>query len=83
MPIELSSPRKGLINIKDNHQECFSWCHVRHIYSVEEHLGRIKKIDRRLASNLNYEGIQFPVREKDFNKIEVQKNICYLVMRMS
>ena len=76
LPIELSSPRKGLINIKNNDQKCFLWCHVRHINPVEEHPGRIKKTDRRLASNLNYEGIEFPVQEKDFNKIEVQNNIC-------
>ena len=36
----------------------------------------LKKIDRRLASNLNYEGIEFPVQEKDFSKIEVENNIC-------
>ena len=36
----------------------------------------LKKIDKRLASNLNYDGIEFPVKEKDFKKIEVQNNIC-------
>ena len=41
--------------------------------SIQEEL---KKIDRKLASNLNYKGIEFPVQEKDFNKIEVQNNIC-------
>ena len=46
------------------------------INPVEEHLGRIKKIDRRIACYLNYEGIEFPVQEKDFNKIGVQNNIC-------
>ena len=76
LPIELRSPRKGLINIKNNDQKCFLWCHVRHINPVEEHPGRIKKTDRRIASNLNYEGIEFPVQEKDFKKIEVQNNIC-------
>ena len=30
-PIELSNPRKGLINIKNIDQKCFLWCHVRHI----------------------------------------------------
>ena len=75
MPIELRSPRKGLINIKNNDQKYFLWCHVRHIDLVEEHPRRIK-IDGRLASNLNYEGIEIPVHEKDFNKIEVQNNIC-------
>ena len=76
MPIELRSPRKGLINIKNSDQKCFLWCHVRHINPTQDHLGRIKKTDRRLASNLNYEGIEFPVQEKDFSKIEVQNNIC-------
>ena len=36
----------------------------------------MKKIDKRITSNLNYDGIEFPVQEKDFNQIEVQNNIC-------
>ena len=71
LPIELKHPRKGLINIKNNDQKCFSWCHVRHINPVNEHPGRIKKADRNFANNLNYDGIEFPVQEKDFSKIEV------------
>ena len=63
MPIELRSPRKGLINIKNNDQKCFLWCHVRHINPTHVHPGRIKRIE-------------FPVQEKDFGKIEVQNNIC-------
>ena len=31
LPVELRSPRKGLINIKNKDQKCFLWCHVRHI----------------------------------------------------
>ena len=46
------------------------------INPAKEHSGRIKKTDRRIASNLNYEGNGFPVQEKDFKKIEVQSNIC-------
>ena len=67
---ELRSPRKGLINIKNNDQKYFLWCHVRHINPLKKHPGRITKIDKRLASNLNYHGIEFPVTEKDFKKIE-------------
>ena len=33
---------------------------------VKEHAERIKNIDRELASNFNYDGIEFPVQEKDF-----------------
>ena len=31
LPTELKHPRKGLINIQNNDQKCFLWCHVRHI----------------------------------------------------
>ena len=41
LPIELRSPRKGLINIKNKDQKCFLWCHVRHINPSKEHPGKI------------------------------------------
>ena len=34
LPAELRSPKNGLINIKNNNQKCFLWCHVRHINLV-------------------------------------------------
>ena len=76
MPTELKHPKKGLINIKNNNQKWFLWCHVRHINPVKDHPGRIKKTDRDFANNLNYDGIEFPMQEKDFKKIEGQNNIC-------
>ena len=66
LPIELKHPRKGLINIKSNDQKCFLWCHVRHINPVKDHPGRITRVDKEIANNLNYDGIEFPVQEKDF-----------------
>ena len=66
LPIELELSRKGLINTKNNDQKCFLWCHVRHINPVKNHPGRITRIDRDFANNLNYDGIEFPVQEKDF-----------------
>ena len=76
LPTELKHSRKGPINIKNKNQKCFLWCHVRHINPVKEHPGRIKKTDREIGCNLDYDGIEFPVQEKDFNKIEIQNNIC-------
>ena len=75
LPAESRGPRKGLINIRNNDQKCFLWCHVRHINPSKEHTGEIKRVDKRLANNLNYDEIEFPVKEKDFNKIEAQNNI--------
>ena len=76
LPIELKHPRKGLINIKNNDQKCFLWCHVRHINPLKEHPKTITKFDREIACNLSYDRTEFPVEEKDFEKIEVQNNIC-------
>ena len=41
LPVELRSPRKGLINIKNKDQKCFLWCHVRHTNPSKEHPERI------------------------------------------
>ena len=76
LPAELKSPKKGLINIKNNDQKCFLWCHVRHINPVKIHPERITQADKKLANNLNYDGAEFPVREKHFSKIERKSNIC-------
>ena len=75
MLIELRNPRKGLINIKNKDQKCFLWCHVRHINPSKEHPGRIKKVDKKIAGKLDYDAIEFPVKEKFFDKIEVKNNI--------
>ena len=54
----------------------FLWCHVRHINPLKEYPERILKIDKKIACNLNYDEIEFPVKEKDFKMIEVHNNIC-------
>ena len=52
LPVELKSPRKGLINIKNKDQKCFLWCHVRHINPSKEHPERIRKIDKKLVKHI-------------------------------
>ena len=41
LPAELRTSKKGLINIKNNDQKCFLWCHIRHINPVKIHPERI------------------------------------------
>ena len=74
--IELRSSGKGLINIKNKDKKCFLWCHVRHINPSKEHPERIKKTDKKFAEKLDYDGIEFSMQQKDFNKIEVKSSIC-------
>ena len=37
---------------------------------------KVLKTDKKIAEELNYDEIEFPVQEKDFNKIEVKNDIC-------
>ena len=36
----------------------------------------LKKKDKKIAEKLDYDGIEFPMQEKDVSKIEVKNNIC-------
>ena len=74
LPVELRSSKKGLINITNNDQKCFLWCHVRHVNPVKIHPERITREDKELANNLDYDGVGFPVWEKDFTKIKTKNN---------
>ena len=75
LPTELKNPKKGLINIKNKDDECFRWCHIRHLNPQTEHPERIKKGDKQMINKLNYDGIAFPVMQKQYNKIETQNSI--------
>ena len=63
----------------------FLWCHVRHISLLNKHPERIKKTDENIAEEFNYDGIEFPIHEKDFSKIEKKyiDALMYLVMKMN
>ena len=52
LPVELKSPKKGLINIKNKDQKSFLWCHVRHINPSKEHPERITKEDKNLIKHI-------------------------------
>ena len=75
LPEELRHPAKGIINIKNNDDECFRWCHIRHLLPQNKDPQRIKKCDKKYVEKLDYSGIEFPVSVKQYNKIEKQNNI--------
>ena len=44
---------KGWINIQNNDNKCFLWCHVRHLNLDCKNLWRISEKDREIAERLN------------------------------
>ena len=75
LPEELRNSRKGLINIKNDDNECFRWYHVRHLNPLRHHNERITQKDREIAKTLDYSGVTFPVTIRDIGKIEKQNKI--------
>ena len=81
LPCRLRNPMKGLISFKNNDNKCLLRGHIRHLNPLKIHPERTAKAEKNMVSHLDYEGIEFPVSKKDFDKIE-KKNIwinvfCY------
>ena len=84
LPTELRNSKKGLINRKNKHEECFRWCHIRHLNPQTKYPERIKKEDKKMVNELNYDGIDFPLSKNTITKSKnrtVLGSMC-LVMKM-
>ena len=75
LPEELRNSRKGLINLKNTDNECFRWCHIRHLHPLQKDPQRITLKDKEIAKTLDSSGVTFPVSIKDMDKIEKQNKI--------
>ena len=75
LPTELRSPKKRLVNMKNNEQKWLLWCHIRHINHVEIHPKRITQTDKELVKDLDYDGIRIPVDKTEFSRIKTNNNI--------
>ena len=74
-PKELRNSMCGLINLKNIDNECFRWCHNRHLNPRKKNPQRITKEDRESVKSLDYTGITFPVTINQINRIEKQNKI--------
>ena len=61
--------------MKNKDEECFRWCHIRHLNPQDKNPERIKKEDRKMVEKLNYDGITFPVTTKHYKKVEKKNEI--------
>ena len=75
LPKKLQNSAKGLINLKNEDNECFRWCHIRHLHPQDKDPQRIKKTDKQYIEKLDYTDIEFPVTVKQYNIIEKLNSI--------
>ena len=75
LPADISNSMSGLINMKNDDKKCFMWSHVRHLNPKVRRATDITQSDRNFRVNLDYEGIDFPVKISDIDKIERKNSI--------
>ena len=62
---------KAIINMENKDNECFLWSILRYLHPIEKHETRLTDI-RKYENDLNFKGIDFPVKLKDIPKFENQ-----------
>ncbi|CAB4003992.1 Hypothetical predicted protein [Paramuricea clavata] len=80
LPKDISNSKCGLINIRNDDNMCFMWCHVRHLRPKTKRATTITQNDRDFELNLDYSGIEFPVKISDIGKIEKKNKINISVL---
>ena len=66
---------KGLINIENKDNECFKWSHIRLLNYTNSHPERIKNEDKKIAETLDYKGINFLMKARDYEIVKERFNI--------
>ena len=62
---------KRLINLKNKDHKCFMWCHIRLINPQNRNAERINKENKKIAANLHYSDIVFPLDINDYEKLKI------------
>ena len=63
--------KKAIINMENKDDKCFLWCVLHYLHPREKHSSRINDL-REYENDLNFKGIDFPIRVKDIQKFENQ-----------
>ena len=61
---------KGLINIKNNDNKCFLWCHLRYLNLEKTHPERITKEEKNMVMILVMKELNFLFQKKTIAKLK-------------
>ena len=68
---EFIMKKKSIINIQNKNNKCFLWSILRNLHPVQMNEVRLTDL-REYENDLNFKGIDFPVKLKDITKFENQ-----------
>ena len=70
---EFIMKKKSIINIQNKDNKCFLWSILRYLPPVQKNAARINDL-REYENDLNFKGINFPVKVKDITKVRKSKS---------
>ena len=73
---------KSILNIKNDDQFCFLWCILAHLFPVEYHKNRTSSYSMH-TNKLILNGLEFPMKIKDFPKFENLNNLNVNVFELT
>ena len=59
---------KRLINIRNENNECFRLCLVRHLNLVTKNIAKTKDVDGEFVKQLNFKGVKSSDQKKTMEK---------------
>ena len=85
LPDELKNSTKGLINIKNKDDECFRWCHIRHLNPQKRILRELKRLTNNILKSWMIQTLYFQYRKNSKRKLRNTTALesTYLVMKMN
>ena len=85
LPDELKNLAKGLINMKNKDDECFRWCHIRHLNPQKMILRELKRLTNNILKSWITQTLYFQYRKNSITKLRNRTALksTYLVMKMN
>ena len=63
--------KKAILNMENKDDKCFLWCLLRYLHPREKHSTRINDL-REYENDLNFKGIEFPVKAKTSQGLKIK-----------
>ena len=68
---EFIKRKNAIINMENKDDKCFLWCVLSYLHPKQWHEERVADL-REYENDLNFKGIEFPIKVKDIQKFENQ-----------
>ena len=80
-PEKYSNSRCGLINIRNEDEECFRWCMLYHQSDKSKNSDRVSAL-KKITDKYNYDGIVFLVHYASIETFEELNKVCIFVYEL-